>query len=348
MAIARVVLAACCISTMLSHHARAAAEISRYSITAHLAGTGGSWDYAAIDPKSARLYLAQAGVTAVDLQTNRVTSGLVSTKISHGVAVLGDGFAAIDDSETKAITVFEGQSGRIVSVIPTAEFNPVNGPHALDALLVEPKTGLLVAINGESGLLLLVDVKGARVAATIAAGGHPEFAAADGTGRLFINVNRGKTSEIATVDVATRAVIRHIALAGCEGATGLAYDAVEQLVMSVCDNGVFKVFDVKSGRVTASTAVGRGADAVMFDAKRRRAFVASGEDGTLSVIAVNNAADIAVVQTLATPVGTRLGAVDTGSGRVYLPSAKFGPPKPPLPYPSVVPGTFEFLVVSPN
>jgi hypothetical protein len=348
MDIARIVLAACCISTLLSPHARAAAENSRYSITAHLAGTGGSWDYAAIDPTSARLYLAQAGVTAVDLQTNKVTSGLVSAKISHGIAVLGDGLAAIDDSETKVITVFDGQSGRIVSVIPTLKFNSVNGPHALDALLLEPKTGLLIAINGESGLLLLVDVKGARVAGTIAAGGHPEFAAADGTGKLFMNVNRGKTSEIATVDVAARAVVRHVALAGCEGATGLAYDAVEQLVMSVCDNGVFKVFDVKSGRVTASTAVGRGADAVMFDAKRRRAFVASGDDGTLSVISVRSAADIAVVQTLATPVGTRLGAVDIGSGRVYLPSARFGPPKPPLPYPSVVPGTFEFLVVSPN
>jgi hypothetical protein len=43
-----------------------------------------------------------------------------------------------------------------------------------------------------------------------------------------------------------------------------------------------------------------------------------------------------------------LGAVDIGSGRLYLPSAKFGPPKPPIPYPAVVPGTFEFLVVSPN
>jgi hypothetical protein len=66
------------------------------------------------------------------------------------------------------------------------------------------------------------------------------------------------------------------------------------------------------------------------------------------VISVKNANVIAVVQTLTTPAGTRLGAVDIGSGRVYLPSAKFGPPKPPIPYPAVVPGTFEFLVVSPN
>jgi hypothetical protein len=47
-------------------------------------------------------------------------------------------------------------------------------------------------------------------------------------------------------------------------------------------------------------------------------------------------------------VGTRLGAVDVASGRVYLPSAKFGPPKPPIPCPTVLPGTFEFLVVAPD
>ena len=81
--------------------------------------------------------------------------------------------------------------------------------------------------------------------------------------------------------------------------------------------------------------------------KRRRAFVAGGDAGTLSVIAVRSAHDVALVQTLPTQIGTRLGAVDTESGRVYLPSAKFGPPTPPIPYPSVLPGSFAILVISP-
>ena len=68
----------------------------------------------------------------------------------------------------------------------------------------------------------------------------------------------------------------------------------------------------------------------------------------MSVIAVRSAVDIAVVQTVVTQKGTRLGAVDSASGRVYLPAAKFGPPVPPIPYPSVLPGTFEILVVAPN
>jgi DNA-binding beta-propeller fold protein YncE len=325
-----------------------AAEATGYSIAAHLPGSGGAWDYAVVDEHSGRLFLAQAGVTALDLKTNAITTGLVAGKMTHALATLGDGTLAVDDSQTKVITIFEGSSGKILSTISTANDNPVSGIHALDAMVLEPKTGLLIAINGESGLVMLIDVKKSGVVGTVAVGGHPEFAAADGAGKVYINVNRGKVSEIVALDIASRKVVKRVPLDGCEEATGLAYDRADQLVLSVCDNGVLKAFDEGAGRVVASVAVGRGADAVMFDSVRRRAFVAGGEDGTLSVIAVRSNRDIAVLQTLSTQKGTRLGAVDIDSGRVYLPSAKFGPPKPPIPYPTVLPGTFGFLVAAPN
>ena len=325
-----------------------ATEPTGYSITGHVPGSGGAWDYAVVDEHSRRLFLAQAGVTALDLATNTVTTGLVAGKMTHALAPLGDGTLAVDDSGNKVITIFDEASGKILTTIPTADYNAVSGVHALDAMVLEPKTGLLVAINGESGLVLLVDVKKAGVAGTVSVGGHPEFAAADGAGKVYINVNRAKVSEIVALDVASRKVVKHISLDGCEEATGLAYDPADKLVISVCDNGILKAFDEVAGRVVASIAVGRGADAVMFDSVRRRAFVAGGEDGTLCVIAIRNNRDIALVQTLSTQEGTRLGAVDIGSGRVYLPSARFGPPKPPIPYPTVLPGSFEFLVVAPH
>jgi DNA-binding beta-propeller fold protein YncE len=324
------------------------AAAAEYSITGHIPALGGSWDYAVIDQQAGRLYLAQAGVTAVDLKSEAVTPGLVTAKISHGLALLGDGTVAVDDSQAKTITVFDGASGKVLSTIQTGDSNPVSGMHALDALVLEPRTGLLVAINGESGLLILVDLKQSRVVGTVSVGGHPEFATADGTGKVLINVNRGKTSEIVAVDLASRAVTKHIPLRGCEEATGMAFDEATHLVMSVCDNGFLKVVDETAGHVVASLAVGQGADAVMFDPKRRLAFVASGDNGKLSVVSVRSAKDVALIQTLDIPKGTRLGAVDVDSGRLYLPSAKFGPPKPPIPYPTVLPGSFEFLIVASN
>jgi hypothetical protein len=325
-----------------------AADAAGYSITGHMQGSGGAWDYAVVDSHSGRLFLAQGGVTAVDLKTNTVTTGLVPGKMTHGLAPLGDGTLAVDDSQSKVITIFDGASGKILSTISTANDNRENGVHALDAMVLEPKTGLLVAINGESGLLLLVDVKKSSVVGTMSVDGSAEFAAADGLGSIYINVNHAKGSEIVAVDIASRKIVKRVPLDGCEEATGLAYDQSDQLVISVCDNGILKAFDTRAQRMVASIAVGHGADAVMFDAVRRRAFVPSGDDGTLSVIAIRSKSDIALVQTLRTQKGTRLGAVDIDSGRIYLPSAKFGPPKPPIPYPTVLPGSFEFLVAAPN
>jgi hypothetical protein len=323
-------------------------EPNGYSIVARVPGSGGAWDYAVVDSPGGRLFLAQAGVTALDLRMNTVTTGLVAGKTTHGVALVGAGTVAVDDSQSKTITIFDGVSGRVLSAIPTAERNPVSGIHALDAMVLEPKTGVLVALNGESGLALLVDVGKSSVVGSVSIGGHTEFAAADAAGTVYINVNRSNRSELAALDVAGRRVVGYFVLPGCGQATGLAYDQPDRLVLSVCDNGVLQAFDAAAGHVVGSIAVGRGADAVMFDGVRRRAFVAGGEDGTLSVIAVRSSRDIALVQTLNTQAGTRLGAVDVGTGRVYLPSAKFGPPRAPIPYPAVLPGSFEFIVVVPN
>jgi len=168
--------------------------------------------------------------------------------------------------------------------------------HALDALVLEPHSGLLAAINGESGLVLLIDIEQAKVIGTVSIGGKPEFAAADGKGGLYINVNRGKTNEIVAVDVSARKVVKHMPLKGCEDPTGLAYDRDDDLLISVCDNGVVKFLHREDGREAASLTVGKGADALMFDPQRRLVFVPSADSGTLSVIAVRGAADIAVVQ----------------------------------------------------
>jgi hypothetical protein len=65
----------------------------------------------------------------------------------------------------------------------------------------------------------------------------------------------------------------------------------------------------------------------------------------LTVVALSAQNAPEVLQTVKTAPGARLGALDAKTGRLYLPSAKLGPPVPPNPRPSLVPGTFAFLVV---
>jgi len=334
-------------AALLSPGTAASAEVREYALAGRIAGTGGAWDYAVVDNYDSRLYLAQQGVTALDLKTGELTTGLLKGNITHGVAALGDGSVAVDDAVTKSITVFKGASGEVLATIPTAPENPVNGLHALDALVLEPRTGLLVAINAESGTVVLADVKRQSVVGTLKVDGKPEYAAANAAGIVYINVEKNDAAEIVAVDVLARKLVAHIPLHGCEGPTGIAYDRLADLLMSVCENGIVEFVRARNGEEVASLGVGKGADAVMFDSRRRRAFVASPEQGTLSIIAVRSATDIAMIQTLPTQRGTRLGAVDCATGKVYLPAARFGPAVPSGPYPRVLPGTFAILIVIP-
>src|SRR5260370_15469821 len=83
-----------------------AAEAAGYSITGHVPGSGGAWDYAVVDAHSGRLFLAQAGVTAVDLKTNTVTTGLVPGKMTPWLAPPVDGILAVHDSPDQSINIF--------------------------------------------------------------------------------------------------------------------------------------------------------------------------------------------------------------------------------------------------
>jgi DNA-binding beta-propeller fold protein YncE len=329
------------LATMAAEHA------PEYVLSSRIPGAGGAWDYAIVDPYNSRLYLAQGGVTALDLGNGQLTTALLQGKMTHGVAALGDGSVAVDDAVTKTITLFNGVTGAVLGTIPTAAQNPVNGVHALDALVLEPKTGLLICINGESGLLILADPRHRSVVGTVKLDGKPEYVAVDGTGKAYVNLEKDDAAEIVAVDIPARKVVTHIPLRGCDGPTGIAYDRETDLLMSVCENGIAKFVQAREAREVASLTVSKGADAIMFDSRRHRAFVPGAESGTLSIIAVRSATDIAVIQTLPTQRGTRLGAVDSATGRIYLPAAKLGPPVPPNPYPSVTPGTFAILVVSP-
>ena len=84
-------------------------------------------------------------------------------------------------------------------------------------------------------------------------------------------------------------------------------------------------------------------------AKRGLVFTSNGE-GTLTVIHQDTPDRYRVIENAATERGARTLALDPSSGRLYLPTAEFGPPPAPTaerpnPRPSLVPGTFRVLEV---
>jgi DNA-binding beta-propeller fold protein YncE len=317
-----------------------------YSIIERIPGPGTDWDYLAVDPAARRLYIAHNGVAALDLDTNKLTPRLLADGITHGVLPLGNGVVAVSDSTAGTVTLFEGATGKVRATLHIPKSAAAKGFRDPDALVLEPKTGLLITVNADSGELVLIDLKKPSVVGSIALGGNLEFPVADGTGTVFVNV--ASANEIAAVDIVHRKLIKRFSLKGCEEPTGLSFDERDALLVSVCVNGAVKFIDAKSGHDLKTLTAGKEPDAVIFDATRRLVFVPSGEAGTLSVIAVRSPTDITLVQTVATQVGARTGALDPQTGRVYLPAAQFKPPTAQFPFPSAIEGTFKVLVVAPK
>jgi DNA-binding beta-propeller fold protein YncE len=162
-------------------------------------------------------------------------------------------------------------------------------------------------------------------------------------------VNIEDKNEIVKLDAAGRKSVASWPLPGCDSPSGMAIDAANHRLFSVCDGGKMAVVDYESGKVLALATIGKSPDAAGFDPKHELAFSSNGGDATLTVVDAGKAG-FPVLQTVKTVNGARTMAFDASTGRVYLVTAQFGDAPAPtaaMPHPrrSVVPDSFEILVV---
>jgi DNA-binding beta-propeller fold protein YncE len=211
-----------------------------------------------------------------------------------------------------------------------------------DAVVRDPRSGLVVVLNGGDGSATLIDADNKAVPGSIAIGGKLEFAAALGDGRVFVNVE--DSNELVELDIPGRVVVRRISLKGCDSPTGLALDSRAKILVSACGNGVALAVSAVDGAILATLPIGRGPDAVMFDEKNRRFLIPCGRDGVLTVIGAQADGSLKVIETAQTAKGARTGAIDQNTGRIYLPVADFEPGKAGE-RPVAKPGSFRILVL---
>jgi DNA-binding beta-propeller fold protein YncE len=182
---------------------------------------------------------------------------------------------------------------------------------------------------------------------TVELGGRPEFAVPDGNGRLFVNLE--DSSQVRVVDTKTMTAGARWGLGSGEEPTGIAIDVARQRLFVSCGNAKMVILDSKDGRVVATLPTGKGVDGAGFDPALQRAFSPSGSDSVLTVIGKNGDSEWEVLESVPTERGARTMALDEMTHRVYLVTAKFGPPPAPTadrprPRPPILPGTFEVLV----
>jgi len=156
---------------------------------------------------------------------------------------------------------------------------------------------------------------GERVA-VIPLSGNPESGAADGEGRVFVNIE--DENQVDVVDVASRQVVAHWPVAPGESPTGMAYDAASQRLF-VGAGPEMVMMDARTGKVLSSVPICYGTDATFYDPSTKLAF-SSCREGRITIARVDGDT-MTVVQTIRTSPESKTMALDPATHRVYVPAA---------------------------
>jgi YVTN family beta-propeller protein len=302
--------------------------------TYHIQSPGG-WDYIAVN--NGKIYVSHGTQVNILNEVNGDSVGFIpNTTGVHGIAFdneLGRGYTS--NGRLNNVTVFDLNTNQVITQIATGE-NP-------DAIMYEPHTKTIITCNGRSKNLSVIDPKTNTVVATIDVGGKPETAVSDDNGKLFVNIE--DKSEIAVVDLKTHSTVNHWSLNGAEGPTGLAYDKSTKRLFAGCDKYLV-VMNAENGNVVDKLPIGDGCDGVAFEPSNKIIYTSNGQSATITAIKENNANSFAILGNYPTKRGARTIAIDEKSGVLFLPTADFDMEHMQNGRPSMVPGTFQVLVVN--
>ncbi|HLW73843.1 MAG TPA: YncE family protein [Gammaproteobacteria bacterium] len=341
----RLSLVICFLISAISPVFAASAPHYQLTHTFKLGGDGG-WDYLAYDPAGKRLFISRATrVMVVDPEKGAVLAEIPNTPGVHGIALaqdLGKGFTS--NGQESTVTVFDLKTLKETARIKVTGQGP-------DAILYDPASQRVFTFNGHSDNSTVIDATNDKVVGTIPLDGRPEFAAADGAGHVYVNIE--DKSELSAIDARKMSVTATWSLAPCQEPSGLAMDAKDRRLFSGCDNKLMAVSDADQGKVIATLPIGEGVDACGFDPETQLAFSSNGHDGTLTVIHEDAPDTFSVVENAATQKFARTMALNRDDHDVYLVTADVKVTPAPAgatgaaarPKRDVLPGSFTLLVM---
>ncbi len=290
------------------------------------------WDYLSIDNVNHHLFVSHGNsVKVIDLNSEAVIGSIDSLKGIHGIAVANEfnrGF--ISDGRGNAVVVFDLKTLETIATIPIDGKNP-------DAIAYDPYSKRVFTFNGRSGNSTVIDAATLKILGTIDLGGKPEFAVADGKGRIYNNLE--DKSSLNVIDTKAMKVLANYPLAPCVGPSGLAIDAKNERLFTACDDShTLTVVDGNTGKIITSLPIGNGVDADRFDPSTNLVFSSNGE-GDVTIIKQESANSYKIVQTLKTQPSARTMEIDPRTHKIYLSMGDFEKGTRHL-----VPGTFAVLV----
>jgi DNA-binding beta-propeller fold protein YncE len=293
------------------------------------------WDYTTYDPATRTVYIAHgSAIATVNVLSKSANPHLADAQGAHIAYPYANGsMLLITHGRADQVTLNDAKSGTVKATI-AVDAHP-------DAAIVDTRTERGFVMAGGAALVDVIDLKTNAVLARIPAGGPPEAAAIDEHGIVFTHLE--DKHSLVVIDGPAMKLRATYVLDGCEEPSGIAYISGKDLVLSACGNQIARLTDARTGKEVLSLPIGKRPDSAFYDEQHRLGYVPCG-DGTLTVIDFS-AQTPKVAEVVTTKAGARTGAVDPATGFAYLPTAELGPPQKAGGRPSIVPDTFQVLVV---
>jgi len=315
--------------------------LKKAPLGAAAAGGREYFDYLTVDSHARRVYASHGTeVKVADADTGAVVGTIGGLKQCHGIALveeLGKGF--ISDGGAAKTVIFDMASLKV-----TGE---AKGEEDADSILYDPASKHVFVFNGDPKSATVIDPVNGTVLKSIAMGGGPEFAVADGKGMIYNNIE--DKNEVVAIDSATLTIKSRWPVAPAGQPTALAMDREHRRLFAAGRNPQkLVILDADSGKVIQSFPISAGADANVFEPETGLVFVATRE-GTVHIFHEDTPDKFSEVETVKTEYGAKTMALDEKTHNLYLTTADFGPPPAPTaerphPNPAPIPGTFHLLI----
>jgi YVTN family beta-propeller protein len=305
-------------------------------------GGGEYSDYITVDPAARRVYVSHGTeVKVLDADSYAVLGTITGFKRDHGVAVvpeLGRGF--VSDGDLGQAIIFDPKTFK--------KIGEVQADRDADSILYDPASKHVFVFNGEPKSATVIDPAKGTVLATIALGGAPEQAVADGKGMVYDNLE--DTNEVVAIDSRTMQVKSRWPVAPTGQPVSIAMDRkTRRLFISGRNPKLLVVMDADSGKIIGqSFAIGDRVDTTIFDPETK-VVASSTREGTIHIFHEDSPDKLSVVETVKTEFGAKTMGLDPKTHYLFVSTSDFDPPGPPTekqrnPQPRAKPGTFRVLV----
>src|SRR5579863_1221682 len=293
----------------------APAPAGGYSVTKKIPIPGqGSFDYLSVDEGGRRLYVSHGTqVDVLDVDSGALVGSIPAQGV-HGIAIAAEfGRGFVSNGQSSTVTIFDLKTLKPIADVPTGK-KP-------DAIIYDPATKRVFAFNGGSDSATAIDAATGKVAGTVDLKGGPEFAAADGQGFVYDNLE--DESLVLKIDANKLTVDQRWPTAPCSSPSSMAMDRANRRLLLGCRSKVMAVMTADTGQVITTLPIGDHVDATAFDPDTKLIFNSNGE-GTVTVIHQDSPDKYSLVETVKTLPRAKTMALDPKTHQLFLSTLESG------------------------